>query len=85
MNYCNRNTTAATSNKDSLLAYMCASGTAVGMSLSLRFLTNKVLGSRQGALVPVARCFTMYMGAASANFVNVHMMRQAEKEQGISV
>lgn len=85
MNYFNRNTTAATSDKDTFIAYLYATGAAVGMSLSMRFLTNKMLGGRQGAAVHFARCFTMYMGAATANFVNVHMMRQAEKERGITV
>lgn len=75
MNYFNRNTTAPTSDKDSFIAYLCATGAAVGMSLSMRFITNKLMGGRQGALIPIARSFTMYMGAATANFVNVQLMR----------
>lgn len=75
MNYANRNATAATSDKDTFISYCCAASAAVSMSLSMRFITSKMLGNRTGALIPIARCFTMYMGAATSNFVNVHMMR----------
>lgn len=85
LNYGNRNTSAPCSTKDTLIAYFGASATAIGVSLALRQLTTKMIGNRTGAIVPVARAMTMYLGAATANFVNVYLMRQAELKTGIMV
>eukprot|EP00351_Strombidinopsis_sp_SopsisLIS2011_P002895 CAMPEP_0116886216 /NCGR_PEP_ID=MMETSP0463-20121206/19940_1 /TAXON_ID=181622 /ORGANISM="Strombidinopsis sp, Strain SopsisLIS2011" /LENGTH=64 /DNA_ID=CAMNT_0004546163 /DNA_START=93 /DNA_END=287 /DNA_ORIENTATION=+ len=44
-----------------------------------------MIGKRTGGIIPIATAFTMYFGSATSNFVNVNLMRQAERKSGIMV
>mmetsp|Transcript_7907 Transcript_7907/g.10032 ORF Transcript_7907/g.10032 Transcript_7907/m.10032 type:complete len:231 (+) Transcript_7907:75-767(+) len=79
VNYCNRNATAKTTESDMLLSY----GAAVTAAMSISVGASKVVASFKGATI-ISR-FVPFMAVASANILNIGMMRRAELSQGISV
>ena len=79
VNYCNRNATAKTNNNDLFLSY----GTAVTAAMGISVAANKLVAKFKGATI-ISR-FVPFITVASANIVNIGMMRRSELSQGISV
>lgn len=78
VNYCNRNMSAPSSNQDLVVGYSVAVSSAIGVSLVMDRLVEKMHA-------PMMRRFIPFVAVASANILNVTLMRHKELVTGITV
>jgi len=78
VNYSNRNVSAPVTNGDLALSYTVAVGSAVSISIGM----GKLVARLQA---PALKRFVPFIAVASANIMNVGMMRRMELQSGISV
>lgn len=77
VNYTNRNANAEQDNSKLLIAYVSATSAALGTSLGLK----AYLGKRAS---PLFQRYVPFAAVASANMVNIPLMRKTEMENGIA-
>lgn len=80
VNYTNRNANSATSTTQLGVAYTSATFAALGAAIGLKGLLEKKAASR-----PMLQRFVPFAAVASANIVNIPLMRQVELMEGITV
>jgi hypothetical protein len=78
VNFANRNASAKVTNTDLAVSYGVAVGTAVGIKLT----ADRVVQRLQ---MPALGRFAPFLAVASANVVNVGMMRKGELTQGMYI
>ena len=77
VNYTNRSGDAPIPKSTLLLAYVSATGAALGVGLGLNAMVK--------SLPPIAGRFVPFAAVATANCVNIPLMRQSELKNGIPV
>merc|ERR1719430_2927693 len=80
VNYTNRNANSATSTTQLGVAYTSATFAALGAAIGLKGLLEKKAASR-----PMLQRFVPFAAVASANMVNIPLMRQVELLEGSTV
>lgn len=85
LNYGNKNSSCSYTNKDLLMGYLAAVGSAIIVSSTLRKVLSPFTKGATGTKFLLLNTLVAAGGSGSANFCNTTFMRMAETEKGIDV